>query len=247
MKNQYVGDIGDYGKYGLLRFLSNCGIKIGINWYLTPNDGKSDGKLTEYLGDERMREYDSELFDVLKGLATVEGKSVFDVEQSGILSGMLCYNRFLDLDNISYKKRGIKRGFWHRVAMHVLNDCELIFADPDNGLSTKKKATEKGAQKFILPNEIADYYNAGKDVMYYHHRSRKSGEEWLAEKRGMLEYLPDAKLLAVSAHRWSNRAYIFVLHDESYDRYCDIIQRFIESSWGTLKLDDKEFFTVESI
>ena len=38
MKNQYVGDIGDYGKYGLLRFLSNRGIKIGINWYLTKDD-----------------------------------------------------------------------------------------------------------------------------------------------------------------------------------------------------------------
>lgn len=23
MKNQYVGDIGDYGKYGLLRYLSS--------------------------------------------------------------------------------------------------------------------------------------------------------------------------------------------------------------------------------
>ena len=31
MKNQYVGDIGDYGKYGLLRFLARQGIRIGIN------------------------------------------------------------------------------------------------------------------------------------------------------------------------------------------------------------------------
>ena len=38
MKNQYVGDIGDYGKYGLLRFLASNGIKIGVNWFLTEND-----------------------------------------------------------------------------------------------------------------------------------------------------------------------------------------------------------------
>ena len=37
MKNQYVGDIGDYGKYGLLRFLAEKGIRIGVNWYLTEN------------------------------------------------------------------------------------------------------------------------------------------------------------------------------------------------------------------
>ncbi|MGN1142152.1 MAG: hypothetical protein ACI4TF_13195 [Oliverpabstia sp.] len=36
LKNQYFGDVGDYGKYGLLRFLVNNGISIAINWYLSP-------------------------------------------------------------------------------------------------------------------------------------------------------------------------------------------------------------------
>ena len=49
MKNQYVGDIGDYGKYGLLRFLAERGIQIGVNWYLTKDDGSTDGKFTKYL------------------------------------------------------------------------------------------------------------------------------------------------------------------------------------------------------
>ena len=51
MKNQYVGDIGDYGKYGLLRFLAGQGIKIGVNWYLTDDDDdeSADGKFTYYL------------------------------------------------------------------------------------------------------------------------------------------------------------------------------------------------------
>ena len=63
MKNQYVGDIGDYGKYGLLRFLSGKGIKIGINWYLTENDGTNDGKFTDYLTKKDDRLYDDKLFD----------------------------------------------------------------------------------------------------------------------------------------------------------------------------------------
>ena len=53
MKNQYVGDIGDYGKYGLLRFLANKGIKIGVNWYLTENDLTNDGNKTDYLKDDK--------------------------------------------------------------------------------------------------------------------------------------------------------------------------------------------------
>ena len=66
MKNQYVGDIGDYGKYGLLRFFADHDIRIGINWYLTENDGSSDGKFTNYLNNPEDRIYDPELFDSLK-------------------------------------------------------------------------------------------------------------------------------------------------------------------------------------
>ena len=66
MKDQYFGDIGDYGKYGLLRFLAKKGIKIGVHWYLTPSDGSNDGKFTDYLdiaknrkAAEEMRVFDS--------------------------------------------------------------------------------------------------------------------------------------------------------------------------------------------
>ena len=245
MKDQYVADIGDYGKYGLLRFLANKGVKVGINWYLTPGDGKTDGKYTEYLADERMREYDRDLFDAMKELVDQKHRTISEIEDNWVLDGMLFYNRELDLERYHYKKRIMKRRFWHAVAMHTLEGCELIFADPDNGLSMKLKGTEKNAQKFILANEIKGYYNAGKDVVYYHHRSRKSGDDWMNEKRAILQEIPEAKLLAVSAHRWSNRAYVFVLHDESFDRYSELIKRFLDSPWGTLKIDEKIFFTIE--
>ena len=76
MKNQYIGDVGDYGKYGMLRFLSDCGIKIGINWYLCPDDGRSDGNHTEYLSDERMRVYDELVYDTMKRLAFLSDKNI---------------------------------------------------------------------------------------------------------------------------------------------------------------------------
>lgn len=38
MKNQYVGDIGDFGKYSMLRAFIDAGIKVGVNWYLTEDD-----------------------------------------------------------------------------------------------------------------------------------------------------------------------------------------------------------------
>ena len=55
MKNQYFGDIGDYGKYGLLKFLGERDVKIAVNWYLTKNDqNKSgDGGFIDYLKEKK--------------------------------------------------------------------------------------------------------------------------------------------------------------------------------------------------
>ena len=99
MKNQYLGDIGDYGKYGLLRYLRDQGIRIGVNWYLTPGDGKSDGIHTEYLDDMRMRCYDPELFDTLGGIVHKQNKDISLIEESGLLSGLRFYHTMMDFDS----------------------------------------------------------------------------------------------------------------------------------------------------
>lgn len=65
MKNQYFGDIGDYGKYGLLRCLAGQGLSITVNWYLTPDDTSNDGSIRGYLSKEKDRRYDPELYDAL--------------------------------------------------------------------------------------------------------------------------------------------------------------------------------------
>ena len=52
MQNKYVGDIGDFGKYGLLRALtghqttsaSEPHLTLGIVWYLLPQRGKNSGR-----------------------------------------------------------------------------------------------------------------------------------------------------------------------------------------------------------
>ncbi|MBQ9065866.1 MAG: hypothetical protein IJ123_10505 [Blautia sp.] len=50
MQDRYTGDIGDFGKLGLLRVLESQGLTIGINWSRTPDeDHNDDGKYTKYL------------------------------------------------------------------------------------------------------------------------------------------------------------------------------------------------------
>ena len=69
MKNQYFGDIGDYGKYGLLKFLGEHDVKSAVNWYLTKDEENKpgDGKFTKYLEkDEEYLKYDQDLFCILQ-------------------------------------------------------------------------------------------------------------------------------------------------------------------------------------
>jgi hypothetical protein len=35
MQDRYAGDIGDFGKFALLRALEGAGLSVGVNWYKT--------------------------------------------------------------------------------------------------------------------------------------------------------------------------------------------------------------------
>ena len=85
MKNQYVGDVGDYGKYSLLRAFAEAGVKIGVNWYLTDDDGSNDGKFKDYLTKGLLRKYSPEVFDALKDLVDNGKTTVQEVQNSNII------------------------------------------------------------------------------------------------------------------------------------------------------------------
>jgi hypothetical protein len=39
VQDRYVGDIGDFGKYGLLIALCGHDLSLGVVWHLVPNEG----------------------------------------------------------------------------------------------------------------------------------------------------------------------------------------------------------------
>ena len=54
MQDRYAGDVGDYGKFAMLRAMEAQGLKLGINWYRTEtavyeihDDGKYNGMKRE--------------------------------------------------------------------------------------------------------------------------------------------------------------------------------------------------------
>ena len=234
MKNQYVGDIGDYGKYGLLRFLASHGIKIGVNWYLTENDGSTDGKFTTYLKNPADRVYDPELFDALQNIADHPDKTVKMIKQAGIIPDAEVFGEMLKSSSLKADAREWNRRLWFNNSTLMLGNAELIFADPDNGISYRKTARTKDSEKFILPEDVAEYYNSGRNVVYYCHKGRRKQEAWDQAKEEIRNHIRDAQLLAVTCHRGTQRSYIFVLHPDCYMKYEKIITAFLDSEWGNM-------------
>jgi hypothetical protein len=142
MQDSYVRDIGDLAKLGLLRALSEGKRQLGVAWYLYPHAEGPDGQHIEYLDQPKIwRPVDKDVFDGLQGIITRwrnhEGeRSVTDAAYLCLLPGavfaseMLCYHpRSDDEPNRPEWRHG-----WFERVTERLRDCDIVFADPDNGL-----------------------------------------------------------------------------------------------------------------
>lgn len=219
MKNQYFGDVGDYGKYAMLRYLAKDGIKIAVNWYLTVDDGSNDGKFTSYLEKEDMRRYDSELFDVLKEMVASGKRNISSFSERAVICNAKYYDAILTLNKQ-------QRLTWHMNALEACKDAELVFLDPDNGVTENKSG--KNANKFCFPEEIIDYYNTGSNVVYYCQKARRTYEQWEEAKGLMQKYLPSCKIFVITYHKGTQRSYIFVLHKDDFRRYATLMTNFCQ-------------------
>lgn len=86
MQNRYVGDIGDFGKLGLLRQLHKTGLSVGVNWYLTPDETHNgDGRHVGYLENNVFRSCDEQLWSALGQIVKSGSRQVCELENSEIL------------------------------------------------------------------------------------------------------------------------------------------------------------------
>lgn len=168
MKEQYVGDVNDYRKYGLLRLLGRSGLKLGVCWMLTPDDGRTDGNKLSYLDQPAHQRHDPELFALLRRVKDEpDARRLVLIESSGILPNAVFVNSIIE-DPLA------ARQLWFRQAMAALADCDLVFFDPDNGLDVLSKAKgTKNSSKFVFRDEVATTYSAGHSVLIYQHFPRE--------------------------------------------------------------------------
>src|SRR6266446_856970 len=90
MQHRYVGDVGDYGKYALLRHL--CGsdkcefIRLAVVWCLFPDETfNNDGKHISYLRNRNFAKLDPDLHGALNLIVSQGRRHVSSVPESRCL------------------------------------------------------------------------------------------------------------------------------------------------------------------
>lgn len=178
MKNQYVGDVNDFCKYGLLRALTERGLRsMTVAWMLTPDDASADGRKLAYLKrPDRWRWRDPDLFDALSSLvADGQARSVTTIEASGVLGGA----RFA---GEPVPRSTQYRGAYFDRVLQTAAGCELLFFDPDNGLEVASRPPgRQGSDKYLLWAELGEAYTAGHSVLVYQHFPRRRRDHFIAE------------------------------------------------------------------
>jgi len=226
MQDRYVGDIGDFVKYGLLRAIRGSR-RLGVAWYLHPDGGPAgDGRHTDYLQHRgEWRHLDAELFDALAKLIP-DQRSVANIQNSGILGDGLFAADRLDIAAVRVRDRERWRQKWFDRTRSRLTDCDLVFADPDNGIIPDDRFNPRRQESAKrIPLFEAMGLAEGRAAVVYHHNTRLKGghlNEILCWKR----HLPPGTM-AYYWRRVSNRTF-FIINpdDEMRQRLHEFVNRW---------------------
>lgn len=258
MQDRYAGDVGDFGKYGLLRHLlgrqPEGRMRIGVAWYLVPCETHNqDGKHLGYLRDDgKFRPCDPELFDSLQGLfghvlSGGEGtpRTVAAIETNSILpNDPLFFSVPLSYEaGMPVQERLEVRRRWLDLALDSLAEADIVFLDPDNGIecSSVGRAAFKGP-KYVFWDEIAKFGSAsrGQSLVVYHHTNRRkatsedvdSSYEQVGELLGEFrKRLPHLTTSAVLYTRGTRRAFFVAANEGHLDSLATGLDRLFETPW----------------
>ena len=254
MQNRYVGDVGDFGKHGLLRFLSgetdpetDDRFRLGVIWYLTHDQAHARGRATngdgQHLGylmrtrGEDKSEYwgcDPQLWEGLRDLVLRDARCVHCVQEEEILPpDTEFYGNILEYPKEANRQtRAEARGRWWDSAMAATQDADLVMLDPDNGLGPDQRIYQADGPKFLYLRDLEALWEAGKSLVMYQHIHRIGGasDQLRARAQSIVDALGCAPI-PLLFRRGTARAF-FVLPRPEHPEIRERTIRFAGSLWA---------------
>jgi len=227
VKNQYVGDINDFRKYGLIRMLTGEGeLRSGICWMLTRDDGRTDGRFLDYLKQpDQWRNLDKKAFEAMRRIVhDHKRRDVSLVEDSGILPNAKFFSPLLDDDRES-------RASYIAGAKAALRGAQLLFFDPDNGLEVKSVPLgRKRSRKYLYWSELAQFSEADCSILIYQHFPREDRASYIRRRAAeIVEALSD---VFVYSFRTAYVGFFLAVRAPSMQRFFRARVKTLEHRWN---------------
>lgn len=244
MQDRYAGDIGDFGKYGLLRALCGDGLRLGVLWYAFEGDtgtNPGDGKRTEYLSppDVSLRECDPDLFQQMHDVVYGGNRSIAAVEQSGALPALtVCHGEKLVFEPSERPPaREARRRDWLASALEIVGGADVVFADPDTGLQIPSmNPLVANGPKYAYYDDLVPCWERGQSLVIYQHADHAPGGMGLRIANRIEEiqshFSGALQPIVLRWRRVSARAYFILPKPEHVDTIEDRVERFLDSEWG---------------
>lgn len=246
MQDRYVGDIGDFGKYALLRRI--CGstsksraLSLGIVWCLFPDENhNSDGRHVTYLSRGELRPLDPELFDRLKELVASQSRRVSAVAASGLFPVTTVFFdaptciRLINGKAPGPHERVRYRAQWLNDCIAATANCEMVFLDPDNGLQTKSVGKrDLKAGKYVFWDEISAFVERGQALVVYHHTNRTEPvpAQVARLKQEFASKLPGREVIPLVFRRGSCRVFWIVLEGAATPLLNERVHGMMQTDW----------------
>jgi hypothetical protein len=186
MRDRRAGDIGDFFKLGLLRWLVAPSpyvrpLRLGVIRFGAIDDSDDhDDTHMAYLDPSStvghdLRPLDANLYDRLGRLSTTGDRSIRSSVSSGVLpADTVIYDReltFADLAPDDRAARVVRRERWFHDAMVAVDQCSLVFVEPDNGFCHDARSTPSyrdHAEKDAYLSEVGQLLVRGQSVVVSH-------------------------------------------------------------------------------
>ena len=245
MQDRYAGDVGDFGKYGLLRRLCcqdahGPALRLGVLWYFFKDRTPGDGRHVDYLKSPRavqFRKCDPDLFEQMQSIVRNE-RSVEAVEVSGALpTGTVFFRKKLIFCRAERpRERCDKRRDWLEEGLARVADAEVVFVDPDNGFEIPNvgRLSLKGP-KYAYYDDLRPCWSRGQSLVVYQHIGRKgTAEKQITARLATLcERFEDATAaFALRYRRGTSRAYFVIPAPEHAERLTGRRKDFLTSPWS---------------
>lgn len=244
MQDRYVGDVGDYGKYALLRSLAkhvDCPRTLAVVWCAFPDESHNgDGRHISYLTDPKYAAYDPDLYLGLQRLVGSGRRTMADVEEAGLLPSGTRFFREpttgLLGEGLLGTQRKAYREAWLDRAYEASRGADIVFFDPDNGIGTPAtpRFAAKGG-KFVYWDEMRRFWDRGQSLVVYHHLNRTASvaaQEAVLRAR-FLEELGHPRLLYPVLFRRGSCRHFWVVGQSRHEAWLvRALKAFAATGWA---------------